>query len=331
MEWRLREFLKLEADNGGGTGGGNDGGNGDGGDGGDNGSGDGGSGDAGGGGGATGGGADGGRDSDWRTALPDDIRNHSEIQNTPDLSTAAKRIIDQAAFASRSVRIPGEDASKEVKDAFYNRILESVPDLMRTPEAGDTSIYSRLGKPESADGYKVPEREGLNFDNKQTQTFRSIAHKYNLTQAQFEGVVSEMTDLNVQQAEAQQTALAESIQKLSTEWGPAYKERHGMVRQFAQVTNAPQELQELLAEGKVGYDTMNWMYGLVKQVSGEGGALKIQPLGETPAISSAEAKEKITEIRTNKEHPYWNKSAGMAHKAAKDKMRELYKIAFPEG
>ena len=278
-----------------------------------------------------GGGGGGNEDPKWYDGLPEDVRSHQEILNTPDLETAAKRIIDQAAFASRSIRIPGEDASEEDRTKFYERIIKDVPDLMRTPESGSTDIYTRLGKPDEVDGYKPPEREGVNFDNDQTKAFREIAHKNNLTQAQFEGIVSDMTDLNLAaEARFRETTDA-SIKKLSDEWGPAYGQRANMIKQFVDLTNAPSSVKKLVEAGKAGYETMTWLYSLTKQLGGEGGALKIQPQGGSHEMSSSEAKNKIAEIRGNKEHPYWDKSSGQAHLDARKKMRELYKIAYPEG
>lgn len=276
-------------------------------------------------------GGGGGGGDDWRASLPEDIRGHQEIVNTPDLATAAKRIIDQSTFISQSIRIPGEDASDEDRGKFYEKIMAKVPDLMRTPEAGDTAIYSRLGKPEKADGYKLPEQEGISFDNEQTKAFREYAFKNNLTQAQFEGLVKDFTETNIQRDRRTQASIDASIKKLSDEWGPAYQERVAQVRHFAEVTAAPKVLQDLIKSGKAGHETMTWLHGLVKQVSGEGGQLKILPQGGKPLMSSTEAKAKIAEIRGNKQHPYWDKTTGQAHAAAKEKMRELYKIAYPEG
>ena len=68
----------------------------------------------------------------WRDTIPEDIRNHKTIQETKDLTSMAKRLIDANDFISKSVRLPDDGDTSGMDD-----------------------LYNKLGRPESADKYDI--------------------------------------------------------------------------------------------------------------------------------------------------------------------------------
>ncbi len=87
----------------------------------------------------------------WRETLPEDIRDDKVIQETKDITSMAKRLVDANKFISKSVRLPDD---------------------------GDTSgmdeLYNKLGRPETVEGYDVKRPdlpEGMKYDEGLEKSF----------------------------------------------------------------------------------------------------------------------------------------------------------------
>lgn len=82
-------------------------------------------------------------------------------------------------------------------------------------------IYSKLGKPETADGYKLPSEGSAN--GQLSQSTKDVFHKANLTQSQAEAMQAGLTSLYQQKAEADTLAMKQRSDKdaadLQKEWG----------------------------------------------------------------------------------------------------------------
>ena len=271
-------------------------------------------------------------DTDWRQGLPEDIRDAPVFKDIADLPTLAKNYQELKSYQGNSLRIPGEDAGEEDVAAFHQKIMDKVPGLIYSPDLENSeqmdAIYTRLGRPEEATGYEIPEIDtgGIEMDFTMAEALKPIAHKYGLSKKQFEGIVSEMTAGNVGQAKQLQQQHAQDISDLSREWGAAYNERVSKAAKVAEATNAPAELVNAIKNGHAGSGTLKWLYGLSESLGGETAQLVKQQ--GSPTMTPDDAKMKISEIRNNKEHPYWNQ-ADPAHASAKKRMRELHKLAYP--
>jgi hypothetical protein len=51
----------------------------------------------------------------WAQALPDELKTHDVIKRTPDLPTAAKRLVDLAAFQGSAVALPKDGDAESLK------------------------------------------------------------------------------------------------------------------------------------------------------------------------------------------------------------------------
>lgn len=112
-------------------------------------------------------------------------------------------------------------------------------ELLRLPkdpkaEGAFDTIWQKLGRPESADGYKITLPDGMQVDNTRLDAYRQIAHKVGITQSQFEA-------LALADAEFGQNSLNEynesirlqqeaDYQKLKKEWGNSADEREELSR-----------------------------------------------------------------------------------------------------
>src|SRR3990170_781823 len=81
--------------------------------------------------------------ADWRTGLPDDLRSHTALADIKDVGGLAKSFVNAQSLIGRSVRIPGEDASAEDREAFYQS-LTKVPGVARLPDGNDEKAWAQF-------------------------------------------------------------------------------------------------------------------------------------------------------------------------------------------
>jgi len=276
--------------------------------------------------------AAGGGNDDWRSSLPEDLRDAPNFKDIEDVGSLAKQFVDLQSYQGNSLRIPGEDASAEDVSKFHQKVLAKVPTLMPTPDLENDevldSVYTRLGRPEDATGYQIPKVDtgDIEMDMTMADVLKPIAHKYGLNQKQFAGIVADMTATNAQAAVEMRNQQAQNTAALSKEWGAAYTERVNKAANVAQATGAPAVLVEAVKNGQAGAETMKWLYSLSQSLGGE--VQNMVNAAGAPTMTPDEASMRISEIRNNKEHPYWITS-DPGHKAARKKMRELHTLAYP--
>ncbi len=146
----------------------------------------------------------GGDDSaDWRSLVTDEAAL-KEAERTTDLNSAFKRIADLRQQLSKSVSMPGENASDE--------------DIQRYRE--------QIGVPETYE-FAMPEgREKTEADEAFHATASDLFHNLNISQAQAEGLNQFWNDMLMQgqeqQIEADKAFAAEQDADLRKEWGADY-------------------------------------------------------------------------------------------------------------
>lgn len=203
----------------------------------------------------------GGSAADWRSTLPEDIREHKSIQQFKDVDSLVKSYIHQQPL------IGGEKLPK--------------PNDKWTPDQWD-AFHKELGRPDKPDEYGISEeltekfKDKVTFDENVIGEFRQKFHELGLTKAQGEKILNDYLEfdgartLAAAEAQAQETekALAEyklqvgergynqaieSAQRVLSEFGDpsfyAYLEKSG-------AGNSPEMIQFLakisasFAEGK---------------------------------------------------------------------------------
>lgn len=241
----------------------------------------------------------------WRDTLPEDIRNEKVIQETPDLTTLAKRVIDGNNFISKSIRLPDD---------------------------GDTSgmdeLYNKLGRPEAVEGYDIKRPdipEGSKYDEGLEKSFLEAAHKIGLNSSQANALISWNQEQALSQAANGQQTLSDGMASLRKEWGGAFDER---VKIAEEVLN------------QYGNDTTDAMVkdnaGLISLIYEMG---KNLVEGTAQGISTAshlrtpeEAKAEILKLQGDKEwmNIYAKDKRHVNHHAYVEQMRQLNVEAYPE-
>ncbi len=243
----------------------------------------------------------------------------------------AKSYLELEAYRGKSIRLPSEEAGDEDRQAFYDRLQEKVPDLMRKPTGENLDETLRALGHVPPEEYVMPEidSQGVKLNDAEAVAFQQVARKHGLTQAQYQGIVADMTQANIETALANQQASADDSAALQTEWGAAHESRIRQISNFAEASGAPTELVNALKAGQVKSATAKWLYSLVESYSKGGGKQFDVPPQAPGVLTPADAELEAQAIRKNNDHPYNNPGAP-GHEAAKKRMRELYKMIEPD-
>lgn len=208
-------------------------------------------------------------------------------------------------------------------------------DTIQFPGEGDTEamskLLSRLGRPDTADGYKLEVPDGANPDF--AKAFAGVAHEAGLTQAQ---VAKTMEWYNGQAAtsataaaEAKTAAGEQALTGLKAEWGAAYEQNVEQGRRAA--TEFGVDIETLgKIEGALGTADMLKLFADIgaklgeDTVSGDGG-------GSSLSLSPAAALQQISELNMDPNFvSALNDKSNPGHKDAVAKKTRLFQFAYPE-
>ena len=254
-------------------------------------------------------------DSSWRGSLPEDLKNHPGLQDFKDVPGLAKSYLDNQKYIGKDkIVIPGEDDT----DGWNN-------------------VYSKLGRPEKAEDYEynAPEElKGLPVDEEAINNARQKFYELGLSKKQaaglFElynnGVISKVQGATDELNKAR--TLSEETLKLK--WGAAYNQNFDIAKNAVTELGDP-NLVKTLNETGLGNDSrvieMFYNIGLkISEDSAKGGNR-----GGTFISTPEQAKSKIAELHADdKFMAVYNSNTHPEHKAAVQKMADLFKQAYPE-
>lgn len=238
---------------------------------------------------------------EWaKTSLPEALHDVPFLKDADSPETFKQRLVDAGQYMGNSLRLPSNDAGDEDRKAFYTKVMERVPGLMVTPNLEDAegmqSIYAKLGRPDNADGYSVP--EGAGIEGEALGQLKSLAFKSNLTQQQFAAYVATVSETSKAQTEAQIAAHAEAMSTLKGEWGAAYDQNVGQIAALLKTnTTTPPYIIEQLEKGNLPADQVRWLHSIASTVSNEDGQFHQQDPNKAPAIlAPQEASARADEI-----------------------------------
>lgn len=283
-----------------------------------------------------GGGGPNGGVPEWAKTLPPEVQTWDEVKNSDSPEKFWQQMTNHREFLGQSIRVPSAEAGAEDRQAFYKKLQERVPELIVKPspddEAGINALYNMLGRPEKPEEYPIPKVEppqgtNITLNNEPIEAFRGIAHKYGLTKKQFEGIVTEMSKGNIEQAVVIQQQRDADLQSLRTEWGAAFDQRLNQVKELSKKTGAPPVFQDALSKMLVDANTLKWLHSVAESLQGRE-PKSGSDMNNTNVLTPVEAQAQIDEMYNNKDHPWWTPSHP-SHKAAVQRMLELRKLADP--
>ena len=245
--------------------------------------------------------------SDWRAQLPEYAREWSEVKSAKTMDDFVSWVDNARSLVGSSVRVPGKDAGAEDIAAFNKKLLESNAEVMMRPrdDAEATAAFNSLGRPAESAGYDMESVEGFSPDPDRMASLKQLAHDANLTTKQFSKFMEGAASLEAAAGQAISESREASTVELRQEWGAAYDQRVGQVKDFLHRMNAPQVFQEAEQAGELNGEFYKFLHGCAERIGGEGqpGATNT---GERYALTPADAKAKMAEIRANPASPFNN-------------------------
>lgn len=252
--------------------------------------------------------------------------NFDKFQTPADL---AKSYGEMSKMVGRSVRIPTEEASAEDMSAFVDK-LKQVPGVIKMPgeddKAGWDSLYAAIGKPSDVNGYNLNEVEGSPIDAESVGALKAAFHEANLTNDQAEKVYGYLAGNLTEEATAAKETGEKAMAELKGEWGQAFQSK------IDGAVNAAKILEERVPgitdffeiQAEKGYDaSFVRLMDAVNEMLGEGKPITSSSRSE---ITPDEARERISDIRNNPNHPAIDPMA-QGHQEARERLMDLYKAA----
>ena len=112
--------------------------------------------------------------SDWKQSLPEDIRNTQVIEQTKDVESLASQLVNSQKMLGGRIPIPQSDD----KDGW-------------------NEVYTKLGRPEDANGYEIKAPEGVQLADNLQDWFKQAAHESNLTKSQANALYEKWNNMSV--------------------------------------------------------------------------------------------------------------------------------------
>ena len=279
----------------------------------------------------------------WKDDLNEDIKSAPAFKDIgDDINDLAKNYLDAQSHLGNAIRIPSSEASEDDVTAFHTKLKEKVPGLIRTPSAEDEgsidAFLTALGKPEKSDGYKLPEIEGVDIDEKRGELFKETAHTLGMTQKQLEGFLGKMYDADLTQQDVIGNARQEDALTLKKEWGVTHENRMKALTDNLLLSEAPADLTDAVKNGMVSSATIKWLDAVFGKFASEDKHLddNDKHLNQDDVVPgeamerAAEVRKKLTDPNTPKVGPEYEallakllKYEAMAHPSSSKDINDL--------
>jgi len=271
--------------------------------------------DDGGGEGGTGSGAGGdagsGSGGNWRDTLPAEIKADPIWGKFKEPADAFRSLVEAQKFLGREkLPVPKDENDKETY----------------------AMIFKRLGLPENPDGYVLPTDieipKDFPLDENMLADFKKEAHTQGLLPSQVAGLYKWFLTNQIgaygKMTEAQVSAMKDAETALRKKWGAAYQQNSALAEKVAQSFATERFIQEISGANSLLRNNP----GLIEVFANIGKVLSEDQMTGKPhsfTLTPAEAQEKITAIKRDMKHPYWNQS-DPNHDAAVEEFQRLIKL-----
>jgi hypothetical protein len=231
---------------------------------------------------------------DWRTAIPEEIRDHKSLSHINDIGALAKSYVHaQQMIGADKVVIPGRSATDDEWNEFYTRI----------------------GRPESPENYNLSLEslpEGVEADEGMLGWFSETAHKAGMTpqQAQvmldaYNQLTGESLNMTSQEAEMK---VANVEQELRSEFGQAFDDKLAIANGVLSEFSNPDIAEIQLADGTLLGDNpevIRLLANVGTYITERVGEDSLEGVRTSGALTPDSAMDKVREL-TEKNSPYWD-------------------------
>ena len=227
----------------------------------------------------------------WKETISEEFRNDPNISKFTEIDALAKSYINATRMIGQDkVAVPNENST----DDQWNE------------------VYSKLGRPESADKYKLEvQSETAPLDDSAIKQFAENAHQLGLNNKQAQGILEfykNSMEGSVQQARINtETAQANAEQELRKEWGRSYDENIKKAGAIAKANMSEDILNMELKDGtRIGDHP-----SVIKGFASIANLMSEDKLVSTESENvdrGTDYEAEISKLVNDRDGPYWNKA-----------------------
>jgi len=226
----------------------------------------------------------------WKEAISEEFRNDPNIEKFTEIDALAKSYINATRMIGQDkVAVPNENSTEDQ----WNE------------------VYAKLGRPESADKYKLEAKSDVvPIDEGAIKQFAENAHKLGLNNKQAQGILEFYK--NSMEGTAQQskidteTAQANAEQQLRQEWGKTFEENVKKAGSVAKANLGVEVLDMQLKDGTRLGDHPDVIKGFAK-IADMMSEDKIVSTESESVNQGKDIEQEISKIMNDRTGPYWNK------------------------
>ena len=230
---------------------------------------------------------------DWRSQIPEEIRDHKSLAHFTDVGAMAKSLVNaQSMIGADKVAIPGKHATDE--------------------DWGE--VWRKLGRPDTPDGYELVNEmpEGIEQNDDMLNWFRATAHEIGMTPTQAQKMLGKYnqflgTQMGADEGMVEQLRETTEIE-LKKEYGAAFADRvsngNAVMQEFG--GEGLTELQ--LADGRLlgdHPDIIKLMVNVGEFINSKIGEDVLAGTKSSGGLAPDDARAKLQEIRAPNS-PYWD-------------------------
>ena len=229
--------------------------------------------------------------STWKDSISQEFREDPNISKFTEIDALAKSYIN-------ATRMIGQDKV-------------AVPNQNSTDDQWN-EVYSKLGRPESPDQYKLDVKsEVAPLDEGTIKSFAENAHQLGLNNKQAQGILEyykNSMEGSAQQAQIDtETAQANAEAELRKEWGRSFDENIKKAGAVAKANMNPEILDMQLKDGTRLGDHPAVIKGFAN-IANLMSEDKMIGTGEDNSTSGRDYQSEISSLVNDKDGPYWNKA-----------------------
>ena len=250
---------------------------------------------------------------DWRSALPEDIRDNPSFAKFNDVTSLASSYVNLQAHLGR------DKIAKPVTDSDWD------------------DVYEFLGRPESADKYEIELPEGLpdeiasQFNDEKLSLFKQEAHKLGLNAEQVKRLVAWQAGNMSKQHEAYKGIIDQSMEQgesaLRQEWGRAYDQNLGFARKAFNEYGGDALAAKMESSGLGNDPDVLKAFANIAKTTMADKDLAGPSSGTHMALTPEEARAEASTIMS---HPAYTDKRHPEHNSMVKKVQGLFAQAHPE-
>ena len=227
----------------------------------------------------------------WKEAISEEYRNDPNIEKFTEIDALAKSYINATRMIGQDkVAVPNENSTEDQ----WNE------------------VYAKLGRPESADKYKLDVKsEAVPIEDGAIKQFAETSHKLGLNNKQAQGILEyykSMMEGSAQQSKVDtETAQAQAEQQLRQEWGKTFEENVKKAGSVAKANLGVDVLDMQLKDGTRLGDHPEVIKGFAKIADMMSEDTIVATESEN-VDQGKDIEQEISRIMNDRTGPYWNKT-----------------------